>query len=134
MKKSPFWKCKPLEKMTRAEWESLCDGCGRCCVIKYEDPKTLKVHYTKWACRWLDLVTCRCTCYGDRKKRMPECVDLFRCTPETLAWLPESCSYRLLAAGYDLPVWHPLVTGKAGSTGKAGMSVRGHVIREISVE
>lgn len=127
---SPFWKRKPLDKMTRAEWESLCDGCGRCCVIKYEDPDTLEVDYTRWACRYLDLETCRCTCYSDRRKRMPECVDLFRCSDETLAWLPSSCAYRLLSGGHNLPDWHPLVTGKAGSTCAAGMSVRGHVIPE----
>lgn len=132
MKKgTPFWKRKPLDKMTRAEWESLCDGCARCCVIKYEDPDTLKVDYTKWACRYLDLDTCRCTCYPDRKKRMPECVDLFRCPEATLAWLPSSCAYRLLSDGHDLPAWHPLVTGHASSTGEAGMSVRGHVIPEV---
>ena len=128
--KPPFWKQKSLAAMTRAEWESLCDGCGRCCVIKYEDPDTLKIDYTKWACRHLDLKTCRCVCYRNRKKRMPECIDLYHCTPEVLAWLPSSCSYRLLTEGYDLPAWHPLVTGKAGSTCKAGMSVRGHVIPE----
>lgn len=129
-KGTPFWKSKPLGKMSRAEWDSLCDGCARCCVIKYEDPHTLKVDYTKWACRYLDLETCRCACYADRKKRVPECVDLFRCSGETLAWLPSSCAYRLLSDGHDLPDWHPLVSGNAGSTGEAGMSVRGHVIPE----
>ena len=131
---NPFWKRKVLGVMTRAEWESLCDGCGRCCVIKYEDPDSLKLYYTKWACRHLNLKTCRCACYRDRKKRMPECVDLFRCMPETLAWLPASCSYRLLTEGHDLPAWHPLVTGKASSTCRAGMSVRGHVIPEPDYE
>ena len=130
----PFWKQKALADMSRAEWESLCDGCGRCCVIKYEDPDTLKVDYTKWACRYLDLETCRCTCYRNRKKRMPQCVDLYQCSPETLAWLPASCAYRLLNDGRDLPVWHPLITGKASSTGRAGMSVRGHVIAEPEYE
>ncbi len=128
--KPPFWKRKALGLMTRTEWESLCDGCGRCCVIKYEDPDTLEIHYTKWACRYLDLETCQCGCYRQRKKRMPECVDLFRSGPETLSWLPSSCAYRLLAEGHELPPWHPLVTGKSDSTGRAGMSVRGHVIPE----
>ncbi len=126
----PFWRRKTLEEMTRREWESLCAGCGRCCVLKYEDPDTLKVHYTKWACRYLDLETCRCTCYRSRKRRMPECVNLFRCAPEVLKWLPASCAYRLVASGHDLPSWHSLRSGDPDSTRKAGMSVRGHVIPE----
>ena len=119
-----------LEKLTRGEWESLCCGCGRCCVLKYEDSDTLEVSYTKWACRHLNLKTCRCRCYRNRKKRMPQCVDLFTRFSEVRHWLPASCSYRLLAEGHDLPSWHPLVTGDPESTCKAGMSVRGHVIPE----
>lgn len=116
--------------MTRAEWESLCDGCGRCCVLKLEDPTTLAVEYTKVACRYLDLETCRCTCYAGRHTKVPECLDLYRCKPEVMRWLPDSCAYRLLAEGYDLPPWHPLVTGRPGSTREAGMSVAGHVMSE----
>ncbi len=129
-RREKFWKRKALDQLTRAEWESLCAGCGRCCVIKYEDPDTLKVDYTKWACRFLNLETCRCTCYRNRKKRMPECVDLYKGFPEVVKWLPASCAYRLLADGYDLPAWHPLITGDPDSTCRAGMSVRGHVIPE----
>ena len=128
-----FWRNKTLEEMTRAEWESLCCGCGRCCVLKYEDPDTLKVDYTKWACRFLNLETCRCACYRTRRKSMPDCVDLFRCFPEVKQWLPASCSYRLLVEGHDLPPWHPLRTGNPDSTRKAGMSVRGHVVREPDI-
>jgi uncharacterized protein len=126
----PFWQRKSLDKMTRREWESLCSGCGRCCVLKLEDPRTLKVDYTNIACRFLDMATCRCTCYRDRKKKMPACLDLFHCKPEVYTWLPSSCAYRLLAEGYSLPAWHPLVSGDAKSTRKAGMSVCGHVISE----
>ncbi len=129
-KQANFWHGKALDAMTRAEWESLCCGCGRCCVLKYEDPDTLVVDYTKWACRFLNLETCRCGCYRTRKKTIPECVDLFRSSAEVMKWLPPSCSYRLLAEGHDLPAWHPLLTGNPDSTRKAGMSVRGHVVRE----
>lgn len=126
----PFWRRKPLGQLTRAEWESLCAGCGRCCVLKIEDPDTLEVDYTNIACRHLDLETCRCACYRTRRKKVPECLDLFRCKPGVIKWLPASCAYRLLAEGHDLPVWHPLVSGDPDSTCDAGMSVRGHVIAE----
>lgn len=126
----PFWRHKPLRAMTRREWERLCDGCGRCCILKIEDPRTLKVEYTNVACRHLDLESCRCSCYRTRKRKVPECLDLFRCRPETYAWLPPSCAYRLLAEGRGLPRWHPLVTGNPDSTRRAGMSVRGHVMSE----
>jgi len=126
----PYWRRKALHEMTRAEWEALCAGCGRCCVLKYEDPQTLKVAYTNVACRHLNIETCRCTCYRDRKERVPECVDLFRCKPDVLEWLPRSCAYRLLAHGRDLPAWHPLLSGDPDSLRKAGMSVRGHVMKE----
>ena len=129
-KPAPFWLRKTLAQMTRAEWDSVCAGCGRCYVLKIENPDTLEVDYTNIACRHLDLETCRCTCYRNRKKREPECLDLFRCKPEVFKWLPESCAYRLLAEGYDLPAWHPLVSGAPDSTREAGMSVRGHVIPE----
>ena len=129
-----FWERKALPEMTRAEWDSLCDGCGRCCVIKYEDPDTLEVKYTKWACRFLNLKTCRCACYKTRKKQMPQCLDLFGCGSDVLQWLPSSCAYRLLNEGHPLPPWHPLLTGNPRSTSRAGMSVRGHVIKEPDPE
>ena len=110
--------------MTRREWEALCDGCGRCCV------RTLEVDYTDIACRFLDLETCRCTCYRARKKRMPDCLDLFDCRADLPTWLPSSCAYRLIAEGRPLPAWHPLVSGDTHSTRKAGMSVCGHVVQE----
>lgn len=128
--KRKFWKTKALSEMTREEWDALCAGCGRCCVIKYENPDTLEIRYTKWACRFLNLDTCRCTCYRSRTKRMLECVDLYRASERVMSWLPSSCAYRLLAKGYDLPDWHPLLTGDPDSTCKAGMSVRGHVVPE----
>jgi len=130
----PFWLSKAIMAMTRVEWESLCARCGRCCVLKYEDPKTLKILYTKWACRYLDLETCRCACYRNRKTKMPECIDLYQCSVKVRAWLPPSCAYRLVAKGHDLPSWHPLKTGDPDSAKKAGMSVLGHVIPEPGEE
>ena len=92
----PFWKTKTLTDMSRDEWESLCDGCGRCCLNKLEDEDTGKFLYTRAACKLLDVKTCRCTDYPNRAARVPDCVTL---TPENvgeLGWLPQTCAYRLL--------------------------------------
>ena len=55
-----YWETVPLNKMTPAEWEALCDGCGKCCLNKPEDPDTGEVAFTRVACRLLDGETCRC--------------------------------------------------------------------------
>lgn len=130
---TPFWKGKSLAEMTEAEWESLCDGCAKCCLVKLQDDDTGEVAYTRLACRLLDLTSCRCSDYGNRARRVPDCVVL---TPERiteLAWMPSTCAYRLLAEGKDLPDWHPLVTGNAESVHDAGISVYGRVRSEVGV-
>jgi uncharacterized cysteine cluster protein YcgN (CxxCxxCC family) len=123
----PFWKTKTLEAMSAAEWESLCDGCGRCCLVKLEDEDTAEIAYTDVGCRLLDGEACRCRDYQRRSERVPDCV---RLTPETvraIGWLPPTCAYRLVAEGADLPAWHPLVSGDPDSVHRAGVSVRGRV-------
>lgn len=129
----PFWKIKPLASMSRAEWESLCDGCGRCCLHKLRDEDTEALAHTAVACRLLDIDSCRCRDYANRRAHVPDCVKL---TPRRLAgidWLPPSCAYRLVAEGKDLPWWHPLVSGRAGTVHEAGASVRGRAVPERAV-
>ena len=121
-----FWE-KPLAELSRAEWEALCDGCGKCCLHKVEDEDTGQIHPTNIACKLLDRATCRCSHYKGRKALVPDCV---RLTPEkvgSLSWLPSTCAYRLLAEGRDLFDWHPLVSGDPASVHRAGVSVRGRV-------
>jgi uncharacterized cysteine cluster protein YcgN (CxxCxxCC family) len=128
-----FWREKSLRDMTRPEWESLCDGCGKCCVHKLEDEETGELFPTNIACRLLDGMTGRCKDYRNRRAYVPECV---RLTPDkllTLDWLPSSCAYLLLAQGQDLPDWHPLVSGDPESVHRAGQSVRGWTVSEDDV-
>jgi uncharacterized protein len=123
----PFWKTKSLAEMNAVEWESLCDGCGRCCLIKMEDEDTGKYYFTDIACKLFDGDSCRCKDYPNRDSQVPDCV---RLTPENsgeLGWMPPSCAYRLLAEGKDLPLWHPLVSGTAETVETSGASIKGRV-------
>ena len=119
-----------MSEMTAEEWESLCDGCGKCCVHKLEDWDTGEVSYTNVACRLLDLGSCRCSDYPNRKRFVPDCLILDVDTLAEMDWLPETCAYRLVAAGKDLAWWHPLVSGDPETVHQAGISVRGRVISE----
>jgi len=125
-----FWEQKPLAAMSRAEWESLCDGCGRCCLHKLRDEDTDEISFTNVACRLLDLGTCQCGDYANRQKRVPDCVQL---TPEnlkTVDWLPPSCAYRLLSEGKPLYNWHPLISGTPDTVKKSGAAINGRAITE----
>ena len=123
----PFWKRKPLEALNPAEWESLCDGCGRCCLVKLEDEESGKIHFTDVTCKLFNPNTCRCADYAHRRRRVHDCVKLTPDKVRTLGWLPPSCAYRLIAEGRDLAWWHPLVSGSQTSVHEAGVSVRGRV-------
>lgn len=126
----PFWKRKSLAAMTPAEWESLCDGCGKCCLLKLQDAETDEISYTNVACRLLDSHSCRCKKYEARHRYVPDCVRLSARKVRELPWMPSTCAYRLLAEGKDLPDWHPLVSGSKDSVHAAGMSVRGRTVPE----
>ncbi|MFC4348695.1 YcgN family cysteine cluster protein [Kordiimonas lipolytica] len=126
----PFWKEKSLEDMTREEWESLCDGCGKCCLHKLEDEDTGEIHFTEVACRFLDPDTTKCGKYLVRQRYVGNCVVMSPDLLQTLPWMPSTCAYRLLYEGKDLFDWHPLVSGDPESVHKAEQSVKGRTVDE----
>lgn len=134
MPTQPFWRAKTLEQMNPAEWESLCDGCGLCCLIRFEDEDTGDITPTRVACKLFDGDKCRCSNYGQRRRHVPDCIKLTPHNIEKLPWMPLSCAYRRLHEGKDLPNWHPLVTGRADSVHEAGVSVRGKTVSEATLD
>lgn len=120
----PFWESKTLAEMTDAEWESLCDGCGKCCLVLLEDEDTGRLYETDLACRLFDAKKRQCTDYKNRSRRVRDCVTLSADKTEALDWMPETCAYRRLARGEGLPDWHPLVTGDPQSVVTAGVAVK----------
>ena len=128
-----YWERKPLSAMSRAEWEALCDSCGKCCVHKLEDEDTGELLPTNVACRLLDRRTGRCADYRNRRAHVPECVRLTPAKLETLDWLPDSCAYLRVHRGQGLADWHPLMSGDPESVHRAGISVRGWTVSETDV-
>ncbi|CAD7045938.1 YcgN family cysteine cluster protein [Pseudorhizobium halotolerans] len=126
MTELPFWKTKSLEEMDQREWESICDGCGLCCLNKLEDWETGDVVFTSVRCRLMDGTSCRCTDYDNRQATVPECIQLTPSAVDEIVWLPPTCGYRLLREGHDLYWWHPLVSGDPETVHQAGISARGH--------
>jgi uncharacterized protein len=130
----PFWKTKQLCDLSREQWESLCDRCAKCCLLKLDFEDTGERCYTHLVCRYFDEKLCQCTCYGERTVKVPTCVQL---TPDNLAavnFMPTTCTYRLLSEGKKLPWWHHLVSGSTETVHEAGVSIRGKTICEDLVD
>ncbi|MEL6323484.1 MAG: YcgN family cysteine cluster protein [Pseudomonadota bacterium] len=130
----PFWETKTLQEMTTTEWESLCDGCGKCCLVLLEDDEDGSVWETDIACRLYDADKRRCTDYSNRHARVPDCVQI---TPEnaaTLTWMPTTCAYGRIARGEGLADWHPLVTGDPASTARSGNAARKSLLNEAEID
>ena len=133
MASQPWWKRKTLAEMNDVEWESLCDGCAKCCLVKLEDADTEEIYYTNVSCQLLDTESCRCSDYAGRHKIVNDCIKLDRSNVNKLEWLPHSCSYRLVAGGQPLPEWHHLLTGDREAMNSYGASLRGRVTSELDV-
>jgi uncharacterized cysteine cluster protein YcgN (CxxCxxCC family) len=130
-----FWETVPLDRMTRAEWEALCDGCGKCCMNKLEDEDTAEVALTNVACRLFDDATCRCSQYEIRHQFVPECIVLKpQNMDRNLYWMPETCAYKLLWQGKPLYDWHPLLSGDTNSVHRAGVSMQNRTVPEFEID
>jgi len=134
MTAAPFWKEKTLLEMSDTEWESLCDGCGLCCLNKLEDWETGEIAWTSIHCTLLDGDTCRCKDYENRQKTVPDCIRLTPKSVHEISWLPPTCAYGLVRDGEDLKWWHPLVSGNPETVHEAGISVRGQTISEDGID
>ncbi len=129
-----FWEDLPLEALDSAQWEALCDGCGKCCIHKLEDEETGDLYPTNVACRMLDRTTARCRDYVHRHAHVPDCVTLTVRGAHETEWLPSTCAYVLRAGGRPLPDWHHLVSGDPDLVHQLGHSVRGWTVSEDDVE
>ena len=125
-----FWEQKTLHELDPHEWESLCDGCGKCCLNKLEDEDTGEIYFTSVSCKYLDKKMCQCTAYQKRSRVVKDCVRLTPKKVPTISWLPKTCSYRLVHEKKPLPPWHHLVSGSRSTIHKYGMSVKGKILSE----
>jgi uncharacterized cysteine cluster protein YcgN (CxxCxxCC family) len=129
----PFWETKTLIEMNSQEWEALCDGCGLCCLVRFEDEDTMEVIPTRVHCKLFDPDKCSCSDYANRKEHVPDCIKLTPNNIENLLWMPFSCAYRRLHEGKTLPEWHHLITGDRETVHRSGVSIRGQTISELAL-
>ncbi|HIF54424.1 MAG: YcgN family cysteine cluster protein [Methylococcales bacterium] len=129
-----FWESKKLSEMTTTEWESICDGCGKCCLNKLEDEDSGEIFFTSVVCDLIDLESCQCTRYSERTTLVPECLDLKQHDFAEYNWLPTTCAYRLLIDGKPLPSWHPLVSKNKDSVKEAGVSIASYAMKESDID
>jgi len=128
--KSNFWQQKLLSELTKKEWESLCDGCAKCCTLKLEDEDDGVIYDTNVVCQYLDIDTCQCQCYKSRSKKVPNCVTLTKDNISDVYFMPPQCAYRLIAENKELPHWHHLISHNKQSIHQSGHSIKGKVISE----
>lgn len=128
----PFWE-KPLEELDAKEWEQLCDGCGRCCLKKFEDSETGNTHYTRVVCRYFEETNSSCACYSKRTEKVPECLNVKQVNIGLLTWMPDTCAYKLRYDGKPLYDWHPLIAGSREAMENAGINIAGKVLSEEHV-
>jgi uncharacterized protein len=128
-----FWDDKSLEEMTTAEWEALCDGCARCCLIKLEDEDTGEIVTSDVHCRLMEPESCLCSDYQNRQEKVPDCIKLDPANVRTIPWMPVTCAYRRIAEGRGLAWWHPLVSGDPATVHQAGISIRGRSVSEREI-
>jgi uncharacterized cysteine cluster protein YcgN (CxxCxxCC family) len=129
-----FWETKTLEEMSVPEWEALCDGCGRCCLMKLEDEDTGDIYTSDVRCQLLDGESCRCSDYPNRQQKVKDCIKLTVENVKTISWIPKTCAYRRLAEGRELAWWHPLISGDPETVVAAGVAIRGRTVPEDSVK
>lgn len=129
----PFWLHKTLNEMTTEQWESLCDGCGLCCMVRLEDEDTGEIALTSLCCSYLDRLSCKCTDYSNRSRNVPACLTLTPAMVSTLSWLPKTCAYRLIDEGKPLYSWHPLISGNAESVHHSKISKRDILLSEKDI-
>jgi uncharacterized cysteine cluster protein YcgN (CxxCxxCC family) len=134
MEDQPFWTQKTLNEMTNAEWESICDGCGLCCLNKIEEWDSGDIYFTSVRCKLLDSESCQCSSYPNRWDFVPDCVQLTKENVDDIPWLPPTCGYRLINEGRGLYWWHPLVSGDRETVHLAGISARGRTVDETDVD
>lgn len=129
-----FWEL-PLASLTPLEWETLCDGCARCCLHKLQDEDDdLALYYTRVVCQYLDEETCQCRHYQTRQQLVPDCLVMNpEILEEAIDWMPSTCAYKLRYYGKPLKAWHPLIAGNRQLMDEQDISVTGKVIPDSHV-